>query len=338
MKKMRLLRGSILLAAVCVLFSGAAFAREFVMGHTGQPLVTFAQAGEKFAEFLEKHSNGTMKVQIMGAAALGNNREGIEQIQQGVTDFWIISTGLLAPFTKAVTVFDIPYLFKSEKAGLDFVNSELAMEVVKPLEEKGIQPLGFFIMGWRHTHSNIAIRSPEDLKGVKIRTEPAPIRLSIFKAMGANPIPMEFGEVFTSLQQGVIDAGENTFENIKSQGFHTVQKYITTDGHILDPMLIVMSKKSWDALSADEKAVLQKAVDETCHWEQENVLANNKKILDEFKAAGTPEIIELTAEQRKGFREAAKSVLEDHKADIDMAMYERIMKFQEAYPEEAPNS
>lgn len=327
-----------LLAALVLSFPAASFAREFVMGHTGQPLVTFAQAGEKFAELLDKHSGGKMKVQVMGAAALGNNREGIEQIQQGVTDFWLISTGLLAPFTKAVTVYDIPYLFKSEKAALDFVNSDLAMEVVKPLEEKGIKPLGYFIMGWRHTHSNIAIRTPEDLKGVKIRTEPAPIRMAIFKAMGANPIPMDFGEVFTSLQQGVIDAGENTFENIKSQGFHTVQKYITTDGHILDPMLIVMSKKSWDKLSDEEKAVLQKAVDETCKWEQDNVLANNKKIMEEFKAAPSPEVIELTAEQRQGFREASKSVLKDHEKDIDMAIYEKIMKFQEAYPEEAPNS
>lgn len=338
MKNMKRLGLCALLVVLTLSCASAGFAREFVMGHTGQPLVTFAQAGEKFAEFLAKNSGGKMTVKVMGASALGNNREGIEQIQQGVTDFWLISTGLLAQFTKAVTVFDLPYLFKSEKAAQAFVNSDIAMEVVKPLEAKGIKPLGYFIMGWRHTHSNIAVRKPEDLKGVKIRTEPAPIRMAIFKAMGANPVPMDFGEVFTSLQQGVIDAGENTFENIKSQGFHTVQKYVTTDGHILDPMLVVMSKKSWDKLSDEEKSILQKTVAETCKWEQDNVLANNKKIMDEFKAAGKPEIIELTAEQRKGFREASKSVLQEHGKDVDMAIYEKIMKFQEAFPEEAPNS
>jgi len=333
----RLLIGTLLVALI-LSFSSMAFGKDFVLGHTGHASVTFAQAAEKFVEYLAKESNGTMKLQVMGAAALGNNREGIEQIQQGVTDFWLISTGLLAQFSKAVSVFDIPYLFKSEKAGLDFVNSDLAMEVVEPLKEKGIMPLGYFFQGWRHIHSNIAVRSPEDLKGVKIRTEPAPIRMGIFKALGANPVPMDFGEVFTSLQQGVIDAGENTFENIKSQGFHTVQKYITVDGHILDPMLIVMSKKSWDKLSDDEKETLMKAVKKTTAWELENAFGNNKKVMEEFKAASTPEVIMLTPEQRAAFREASKSVIEENKADIDMVMYEKIQKFQESYKEEAPNS
>jgi tripartite ATP-independent transporter DctP family solute receptor len=338
MKKMK--RFGLILALVVLTLSLAqgAYAKEFVLGHTGQPSVTFAQAGEKFAEFLAEESGGKLTLKAMGASALGNNREGIEQIQQGVTDFWIISTGLLAQFTKAVTVYDLPYLFKSEKAAQDFVNSDIAMDIVKPLEEKGMQPLGYFIMGWRHIHSNVAVRKPEDLKGVKIRTEPAPIRMGIFKALGASPIPMDFGEVFTSLQQGVIDAGENTLENIKSQGFNTVQKYIIMDGHILDPMLLVMSKRSWDKLSDEDKAIVQKAADRACTWDQENVLANNKKILDEFKAAGTPEVIELTPEERQGFREASKSVLDEHKDSIDMGFYEKIMKFQESYAEEAPNS
>lgn len=327
-----------IVVALLFVFVPAVQAREFVMGHTGQPSVTFAQAGEKFAEFLAKHSDGKLTVKTMGASALGNNREGIEQIQQGVTDFWIISTGLLAQFTKAVSIYDLPYLFKSEKAALDFVNSDIAMEVVQPLDEKGIHPLGYFIMGWRHIHSNVPVRKPEDLKGVKIRTEPAPIRMGIFKALGASPIPMDFGEVFTSLQQGVIDAGENTLENIQSQGFHTVQKYIIIDGHIMDPMLLVMSKRTWNKLSDEEKAIVQKAADETCVWDQENVLVNNKKILDEFKATGSPEVIELTAEERQAFREASKSVFDEFKDSIDMGIYEKIMKFQEPYAEEAPNS
>ena len=107
-----------------------------------------------------------------------------------MTDFWIISTGLLAPFTTAVTIYDLPYLFKSEKAGMDFFNSPAAQEITKPIEEKGLKALGYFSMGWRHIHSNIAVHKPGDLKGVKIRTEPAPTRMAIFSSMGANPIPM----------------------------------------------------------------------------------------------------------------------------------------------------
>ena len=118
--------------------------------------MTFVQTAQKFAEFLNEKSQGALTVNVMGAAALGNNREGIEQLQQGVTDFWIISTGLLAPFTTAVTIYDLPYLFKSEKAGMDFFNSPAAQEITKPIEEKGLKALGYFSMGWRHIHSNIA--------------------------------------------------------------------------------------------------------------------------------------------------------------------------------------
>ncbi len=319
-------------------WAGIGEAREFVLGHTGQPSVTFAQAAEKFAELLSAESGGAMKLKVMGAAALGNNREGIEQLQQGVTDFWIISTGLLAQFTKAVTVYDLPYLFKSEAAGMAFFNSPTAQEIVKPLEGKGLKSLGYFSMGWRHIHSNIAVRKPEDLKGVKIRTEPAPIRMSIFKVMGANPIPMDFGEVFTSLQQGVIDAGENSLENIQSQGFHTVQKYVTLDGHILDPMLLVISKKTWDGLSDAERETVQKAATEACKWDQENIGINSGKILVTFKAEPKPEIIELSAEERAAFREAAQPVYDSYFKDYGTELYDKIMEFQSSYEAEAPKN
>ena len=321
-----------------VLSADSAAAREFSMGHTGQPSVTFAQAAEKFAEFMNTHSDGKLTVKVLGASALGNNREGIEQLQQGVTDFWIISTGLLAPFTKAVTLYDLPYLFKSEKAGIDFFNGPLAQEITQPLEGKGLKSLGYFSMGWRHIHSNIAVRKPDDLKGVKIRTEPAPIRMSIFKTMGANPIPMDFGEVFTSLQQGVIDAGENSLENIQSQAFHTVQKYVTMDGHILDPMLLVISKRTWDGLSDEEKETVQKAATEACIWDQENIAANSKKILDTFMAEPSPEVIILTAEERAAFREACQPVYDAYFKEYGSELYDKLAAFQEPYEAEAPQN
>ena len=323
---------------LCALLGGTASAREMVLGHTGQPSVTFAQAAQKFIEFLKTESNGALTLNVMGASALGNNREGIEQLQQGVTDFWIISTGLLAPFTKAVTLYDLPYLFKSEKAGVAFFNSPIAQEITKPLEEKGLKALGYFSMGWRHIHSNIAVRKPEDLKGVKIRTEPAPIRMSIFKAMGANPIPMDFGEVFTSLQQGVIDAGENSLENIQSQAFYTVQKYVTLDGHILDPMLLVISMKTWNGLTDAEKEQVQKAATATCKWDQENIGANSSKILETFKKEPKPEIIELTAEERAAFRKACQSVYDSYFKEFGKDLYDKVMEFQASYEAEAPKN
>lgn len=319
-------------------FATPAVSKELTLGHTGQPMVTFSKVADLFGELVGKYSDGKMTVSVMGASALGNNREGIEQVQSGVTDFWIISTGLLAPFSKAVSVYDLPYIFKSEEAALGFIRSPGAFEIVAPLEEKGIKALGYILMGWRHIHSNIPVRKPEDVKGIKIRTEPAPIRMAIFTSMGGNAIPMDFGEVFVSLQQGIIDAGENSMENIKSQGFNEVQKYITMDGHILDPMLLVISKATWDKLSDEERAVIQKAANEACVWGQDNVLESNKKVYEGFKAAGAPEIIELSPEERAAFREATKAVYDKYMSEVGEENYKKIQEFQKDMPEGAPRS
>ena len=326
------------LTAVALMGASAVSARELVMGHTGQPSVTFSCVGIQFADKVKELSKGELTVSVMGASALGNNREGIEQIQQGMTDFWLISTGLLAPFSNSVSIFDLPYLFKSEKAALAFMESDVAKEIVAPLEEKGIKSLGYFPMGWRHTHSNINLRKPDQLKGVKIRTEPAPIRMAIFNSMGASAIPMDFGEVFTSLQQGVIDAGEQPLENIKSQGFDTIQKYITLDGHILDPMLLVMSKITWEGLSDKEKAWVEEAAKFACKWGCENVFGNSRKLLEKYKAEGKNVIIELTNEEREAFRKATQSVYDQYLEKVGKGTYEKIMKLQESFPAESPQS
>ena len=324
--------------AIAVMAASSACARELVLGHTGQPSVTFSGVGIQFAEKLEEVSGGKLTVTVMGASALGSNREGIEQVQQGVTDFWIISTGLLAPFSNSVSIFDLPYLFKSEKAALAFMHSDVAKEITDPLQEKGIRSLGIFPFGWRHTHSNIELRKPEQLKGVKIRTEPAPIRMAIFNAMGASAIPMDFGEVFTSLQQGVIDAGEQPLENIKANAYDTIQKYITLDGHILDPMLLVMSKITWDGMSDEEKAWVTEAAEYAVKWGQDNVFGNGKKLLEEYKTNGKNVIIELTPEERDAFRKACQSVYDEFLDKVGRETYEKIMKLQEDFPAETPQS
>ncbi|RKJ77174.1 DctP family TRAP transporter solute-binding subunit [Pyramidobacter sp. CG50-2] len=325
-------------AAFVLIGASAVSARELVLGHTGQPSITFSGVGLQFSDKVKELSGGELTVSVMGASALGNNREGIEQIQQGMTDFWLISTGLLAPFSNTVSIFDLPYLFKSEKAALAFMDSDVAREIVAPLEEKGIKALGYFPMGWRHIHSNIAIRKPEQLKGVKIRTEPAPIRMAIFNAMGASAIPMDFGEVFTSLQQGVIDAGEQPLENIKSQGFDTIQKYITLDGHILDPMLLVMSKITWESLNEKEQRWVTEAAKFACDWGRENIFGNSKKLLEAYKAGTQNIIIELTNEEREAFRKATQPVYDEFLEKVGKDTYDKIMKIQESFPAESPQN
>jgi tripartite ATP-independent transporter DctP family solute receptor len=334
----KLITGLLLALFVAGSHMAVAEAKTLSLGHTGQEVNIFSQASVKFAEYVNEYSDGKIEVKVMGAGALGDNREGIEQLQLGVTDFWVISTGLLAPFTNAVALYDLPYLFKSAEAGIAFFNSDIAMEIIQPLENKGIKGLGYMTQGWRHIHSNKPVRSPEDLAGMKIRTMSTPIHIELFKALGANAIPMAFSEVFTSLQQGIIDGGENPFENIKAQGFDKVQKCITMDGHVLDPMVLVISLNTWNSLSDREKEVIQNAATEACKWDQEHVLAANRASMEEFKAAGSPEIIELTAEERRAFREASQPIYDAYLPEIGEDLYKKVVDFQKDFEEVPPQN
>jgi len=321
------------------------FAKEKVVklkiGHVCQESTVLHQACLVFAKNLEKYSNGTIKAEIFPNSSLGSNREGVEQLQMGITDGWVISNGAIAPFTKSLQVYDLPYLWKSKEAGLAFFNSEFGIDLLKPLEKVGLKGLGYYTQGWRHLtyNSDKPIRKPEDLKGLKIRTMNSPIHIDTWKVLGASPGPMAFSEVFSSLQQGVIDGEENPLENIKFMGFNQVQKYITLDGHVLDPVEFILSKKTWDSFTIEQQEVVQKAVTDSCLWDQKYVFEACKKIREDIeKNDNSTEIIILSKEQRKAFREAAQPVYDKYRDQIGADLIKKVEDFQSNFEEVVPQS
>jgi tripartite ATP-independent transporter DctP family solute receptor len=223
--------------AVCLMFvmteAGAQQkAPEFVMklGHGSQLKSPLQTTGEEFAKRIAEKTNGRLKIEVYGNMQLGQERDMVEGLQLGTVDLTMVSTGPLSGFAPGITVVDLPFLFSSEQHAYKVLDGEIGQGLLKQLEPKGIIGLAFLENGFRHITSNKKIMTPADLKGVKLRTMENKVHMATFKEMGAAPVPMVWGEVYTSLGQKVIDGQENPIHIIYANALWEVQKYVILTG------------------------------------------------------------------------------------------------------------
>ncbi|MGN0881064.1 DctP family TRAP transporter solute-binding subunit, partial [Cloacibacillus porcorum] len=301
-----------LLAAVtfmAIMAAGAAFAApEYTIkvGYIGSDTHPTMQAMKVFAKDVDAGSKGKIKVELYPNAQLGGDRELCEGVQMGTIQMAIPSTSALAGFDKRIQVLDLPYLFTTRKAAFDAVDGELGQKLNTYLSKKGFEVLGYQENGFRHvTNSKRPIKTPADLKGLKIRTMENPMHIAFFKELGANPTPMSWGELYTALQQGTVDAEENPYAMIDDGKFYEVQKYVSETGHVFSYEILIANKKFMDKLPAD----LRKVVVDAAHKAIMTQRASLEKEEAAFKAKVTKAGLtanELTPEQKKPFVEATK--------------------------------
>ena len=190
------------------------------------------------------------------------------------------------------------------------MEGEFGQSLLKELEDIGYVGLGFGNFGFRHTtNSKHPINSVEDMKGLKIRTMTTPIHLEVFEALGANPTPMAFSELFSALQQGVVDGQENPLMNIYANKLHEVQKYLTLDGHVFTFVTFVVSKDWYDKLEPSYQQILNDGIKIATEYMKESCESEDALALEKMKEAGV-EVVELTPEAKDEFREAVKGVSE----------------------------
>ena len=279
----------------------------------------------KWAELIEERSGGKMKMEVYPNSQLGGNREMLESVQAGSLDIVQPSLAFLGGFTDKTKLLDLPYLFDDEKDAEAILDGEVGQEILGSLEDQGMKGLCWWFQGWRHTTANKEIRSPEDLKGVKIRVMENAMHIDHFKTLGANPIPMAFSEVLTGLQQGVIDAQENPYGNIRQSGFYRVNKYIIETKHLYDPIPVIMSKITWDKLTEEQREIIMETVLEAQAYQRELVQQMDQDDRDAIMAEGKNEIIELTLEERLKFREAAMPVYEKYEDEIGKDLIDKAL-------------
>jgi tripartite ATP-independent transporter DctP family solute receptor len=283
------------------------------------------QSMKFFKELVEKNSDGKIKVDLYHSSQLGDDREMMEALQMGTQEMTCPSTAPIAPFVNGFKVFDLPFLFPTYEAADYVLDGPVGQDLLNQLPEIGLIGLAYWENGYRQlTNSKRAVATPEDCKGLKVRTMENPIHLAAWKALGANPTPMAFGELFSAMQQKVVDGQENPWGTIYLQNFPEVQDYSTDTGHVYSPFVLLMSKKFWDKLPEDLQKVVKEAAMEAKDHNRKLNREMNAKYLDELKKVMTVTI--LTPEQKAAFQEAVQPVYDQFADEIGPDLIKAVQK------------
>ena len=216
-----------------------------------------------FCDEVEKGTQGRYKCQHFANSALGGEREQIEAVQLGTQDLVNTSTGPLGNFVPEVKIVDIPFLFRDYDHARKVMDGPIGQDLQRKMAAKGLINLAWTENGFRHmTNNKRPIHTPEDAKGLKMRTMENKVHMDGYRTFGILPTPMAFPELFGALQQGTVDGEENPIPVILSAKFSQVQKYLSLTGHVYSPAALILSPTVWNKLSdADKKVFLQAAHD-----------------------------------------------------------------------------
>ena len=313
-------------AISAVLSAGLAFAASaetvIKIGHGAAESFHMHRALLKFEELVETGSNGEIDVQIFPSSQMGPDREMIEGVQTGVLEMAIPPSSFFAGWDPAFAVIELPYMYASKDIAFDVLDGAAGDGMLARVENQGLVGLGWLELGVRNVTNNVRpIASPQDLEGVKLRTMKVPAHVATFESLGANPTPMNFGEVYSALQQGVIDGQENPLAIITSQRFYEVQKYLSTTGHVFAVYMPVVSKPFFDSLSAEHQQLIHASMARARAHQAELVAAEDASQLDDIRSAGV-EVLELTAEQRQAFADQTESVSLQYSDEVGAEAYD----------------
>lgn len=263
----------------------------------------------KFKEIVEEELPDKVKVEVYHSGQLGTEGEALEGMQDSSLEMAIATSGPVSSIIPRIGVFDLPYLFPDRESAHELFDGEIGDKYNDLLLEKDIVNLGWFENGFRQiTNSKHPIENPDDLKGIKIRVLESQVAVDSFNMAGADATPMDWGEVFTALQQGTIDAQENPFPVIYSHGLDEVQDYLTISNHNYSAGLLMIGEDTFDRFSDEEKKILRKAGQEATKYQREVNQEQNEEYLELLKE--TMEVSEIDMEE---FKEAFSPVYDSYR-------------------------
>jgi tripartite ATP-independent transporter DctP family solute receptor len=270
----------------------------------------------KFASAVEAKSGGKIKVQLFLNGALGSDQATLSAVKGGTVEMAVMNSGILASEVKALEVFDFPFMFNNEKEADAIVDGPIGQKMHAALADKGIIGLSYWELGFRNiTTGKKTITKVEDIAGLKLRVIPNAINVDWVKALGANPTPLPFTEVYAALEQGAIDGQENPIAVIAANKFWEVQKNVVLTNHQYNPQSVIFSKKVWDSLSATERKIIDDSADEAVKAQREANRAALNNNIELLKKNGMT-VTSLPASEIAKLREKMKPVIEKHSAAL----------------------
>jgi tripartite ATP-independent transporter DctP family solute receptor len=249
---------------------------------------TYNQGAARFASLVRERSKGRIKIDIYPDGRLGKGeKELLEAVQRGTIDCYAGSTGTIGGFSPSMAILDLPFLFRDYGHVDKVLDGPIGRQLLDDMEKANFKSLAFWENGFRNlTNDKKAVKGPADAKGLKIRTMENKIHMAAWKAVGANPVPMGWGEVYKALQQKTIDGQENPIALIYSSKIYEVQKYLSLTRHVYSPAVIVVNLKVWQGLSREDQAMMQESAREVGRYERKLGRDTEEKHLAELAARG----------------------------------------------------
>jgi tripartite ATP-independent transporter DctP family solute receptor len=268
-------------------YSGSAMALTRIkLGVVTKPGSAQNIVAEKFKELIEQASNGDINVQIFHSKSIGNETEILQQIQMNTVQMGIITGGPFDTFDPIVRVINYPFLFKDNEQADKILDGPLGAKILKSLERAGFKGLCFSENGFRNlTNNKHPVKSPDDIKGLKIRVMASALHKAIWQALGANPTPMPW-PIYTELEQGVIDGQENPLWVMEVYKFYEIQKYMTLTRHVYSPHIDVASLKWWNTLDTNTQDLIQRTIYEAALFQRKDNRSKNADRLEFLKEKG----------------------------------------------------
>lgn len=268
---------------------------------------------KEMARIVEEKTNGRIKIEVYAGGQLGDEKSVIEAIQMGGLDFARVNAQPLSDFAKTLRVLSLPYLFENEDHLWKVLNGPIGEEILDTLEDSDMIGLTYYDSGTRNFYnSKREVKTPADMKGLKIRVQQSELMVGLVEALGASATPMPYGEVYSAIQTGVIHGAENNWPSYDSSSHYEVAKYFTLDQHTMTPEVVIASKATWDKLSDEDKAIIKEAARASQDVQRKAWKEYEEKSIAKVKANGN---IITEVEDFKPWQDAVAPLYEKFGAD-----------------------
>lgn len=258
-----------------------------------------------FSDRVTANSRGQLRIEIFPNGQLGQEREFVEQLQLGCMDLTKVSAASLESFVPEMGVFSVPYVFRDESHFWSVMEGAVGQRFLEAVTNKGLRGLCYYDSGSRNFYTlKKPVRTPEDLTGMKIRVMPSKTQMEMAKSLGASPTPIPFGELYTALQQGVVDGAENNPPSFISARHYEVCKFFTLDEHTRVPDVVLISDRVWNSLPPDLRAVVEEAAHASVAYQRELWTTETQNALEKARTEG----VEILQPDKKPFVEKVASM------------------------------
>jgi tripartite ATP-independent transporter DctP family solute receptor len=301
--------------------------RVIRLGHIGYPDSPYDLGARKFKDLLESRFPGEVEVRIFGSAQLGEDKEMLEGLRLGTLEMHVPSS-VLHSVEPLFGLFDLPFLIHDREQVERIAEGPLGEKLGEALVDDDLVLLGIWENGFRMITNNVRpVRTPKDLKGIRLRTPKDPERMKMFAAFGASPTSMSFGEVFSALKQGVIDGQENPLSQIVPGRFYEVQRYLSLSKHVYSPAYPLMSRKYFDGLDGELRAAILETAAEVGRYHREL----GEKEDERFRAL-LKERMEVTEIDQDAFAAAAEPLYREFEERFGAEMVETVRSYRQSSP------